>query len=67
MTFNPFLDLGDVFLSVLKIFAHIVGLAAGDEAGAWGSAGLLVNGPAAVLDSGRYVIGATVCFGILEI
>lgn len=67
VTFYPFFDGGDIFFGVLQVFAYVAGLAACHEAVFGWLAGLSMDGPAAVLDAGRKMVGAAVGFGVLQV
>ena len=67
MSLDPFLNLCDIVVRVLEIIAHVVGLAASHEAVLGRLARLGVNGPTAVLDAGRDMVGPTISFGVLKI
>lgn len=67
VTLNPFFNRRNVLLGVLEIFSDIGRLAARNEAVRGRFARLGVDGPAAVLDTGREMVRATVGFGILQV
>ena len=52
VSFHPVFNGVDITLAVGEIIADIIGLAASYEAAGWGSAWLLLDGPATVLDTG---------------
>lgn len=64
---DPLFNLGNVFFRVLKILAHVIGLAAAHETVLRRLAGLGVDGPAAMLNARGDVIGPTVGLGVLKI
>ena len=64
---DPLFDLGNVFFGVVEVFADIVGLAAGHEASGRCFAGLLLDRPAAVLDTRGEMAGPTVGLSVCEV
>ena len=67
MPFDPFLNRRDVTLSVLQVLSHIVRLATCHKARLRCTSGLVLDAPAAVLDSCAKMIWPTVDLGIFEV
>lgn len=64
---DPLLHRRDVLARVLKVVPNRRWLGGGDEGGGWSAPGLGLDGPAAVLDAGREVVGTAVGFGVLKV
>ena len=67
MSLDPFFDRGDVVGRVFEVVSDGGGLGRRDKGGRWGVPRLRLDGPAAVLDTSREMIGATVGLGIGKI
>ena len=67
MPLDPFLNRGDVIFSVLQVVSHIFRLATGYKTRLRCSSGLVLDAPAAVLDTCAKVVGSAVGLGVFEI
>lgn len=67
VSLHPLLDRLDVVRAILQIIPDILGLATRDKIRFRGFAGLALDRPATVLDTGGEVVGAAVGFGVFQV